>query len=164
MPLSTHPTKPSIESTPPPVIGRHVPSLFVPFSLVFVAFGQSVHVILNSNSDALAALHHAAVALSHISDLIWLLITLPINSPLTESAKRSTSSAHSYYYLPLFPMMLMWCTCLQKTRTLSINSTMFSSSGLHRMRCACVWIVSSTRNSSRYECFTILSSYPFFES
>ena len=53
MPVSTHPTKPSTESTPPPVIGRHVPSLFVRFSFVFVAFGQSVHFIFNSNSDAL---------------------------------------------------------------------------------------------------------------
>ncbi len=61
-------------------------------------------------------------------------------------------------------IMLMQSTCLQKTRTLSINSTMFSSSGLHRMRCACVSIVSSTRNYSRYECFAILSSYPFLES
>ncbi len=59
-----------------------MPSLFIRFSFVFVAFGQSVHFIFNSNFDALAALHHAVVALSHISDLIWLVITLPINSLL----------------------------------------------------------------------------------
>ena len=64
---------------PPPVIRRHVPSLFFVFLLFFVAFGQSVHFIFNSNSDAL---HHAAVALSDISDLMWLVITLPNNSLL----------------------------------------------------------------------------------
>ena len=39
MSVSTHPTKPSTESTestPPPVIGRHVPSLFVRFSFVLL--------------------------------------------------------------------------------------------------------------------------------
>ena len=69
---------------PPPVIRRHVPFLFVRFSFVFVAFGQSVNFIFNSNSDAL---HHAAVALSHISDLIWLVITLPNNSLLSTLSK-----------------------------------------------------------------------------
>ena len=38
-----------------------------------------MHFISNSNSDAL---HHAAVALSYISDLMWLVITLPNNSLL----------------------------------------------------------------------------------
>ena len=61
---SVHPPHETVDR----VIGRHVPSLFVRFFFVFVAFGQSVNFIFNSNSDAL---HHAAVALSHISDLIW---------------------------------------------------------------------------------------------
>ena len=43
--------------------------------------------IFNSNSDALAALRHAAVVLSHISDLIWLVITLPNNSLLSTAKK-----------------------------------------------------------------------------
>ena len=69
---SVHPPQETVDRVdppppPPPVIRRHVPSLFVRFSFVFVAFGQSVNFISNSNSDAL---HHAAVALSHISDLI----------------------------------------------------------------------------------------------
>ena len=67
---SVHPPQETVDRVDPPpspVILRHVPSLFVRFSFVFVAFGQSVNFISNSNSDAL---HHAAVALSHISDLI----------------------------------------------------------------------------------------------
>ena len=51
-------------------------------SNVFVAFGQSVNFISNSNSDSL---HHAAVALSHA--------TLPNNS-LLSTAKSSKSSTH----------------------------------------------------------------------
>ena len=47
---SVHPPHKTIDRVdPPPVIGRHVPSLFVRFSFVFVAFGQSVHFIFNTN-------------------------------------------------------------------------------------------------------------------
>ena len=99
---SVHPPHETVDRVdpPPPVIRRHVPFLFVRFSFVFVVFGQSVNFIFNSSSDAL---HHAAVALSHrgpISDLIWLVITLPNNS-LLSTARSSKSSAHlhSYYYI-----------------------------------------------------------------
>ena len=54
MSVSTHPPHENVDRVdPPPVIGRHVPYLFVRFSFVFVAFGQSVHFIFNINSDAL---------------------------------------------------------------------------------------------------------------
>ena len=74
-----HETINRVDPPPPPSYGVtcHLSS-FV-FLLFFVAFGQSVHFIFNSNSDAL---HHAAVALSYISDLMWLVITLPNNSLL----------------------------------------------------------------------------------
>ena len=69
----------------------------VRFSFVFVAFGQSVNFIFNSNSDAL---HHAAVALSHISDLIWLVMTLANNSLLpTAKSSKTSANLHSYYYI-----------------------------------------------------------------
>ena len=81
---SVHPPQETIDRVdpPPPVKRRHVPSLFVRFSFLFVAFGQSVNFISNSNSDAL---HHAAVALSHT--------TLPNNS-LLSTANSSKSSTH----------------------------------------------------------------------
>ena len=82
-----HETVDRVDPPPSPVIERHVPSLFVRFSFVCVAFGQSVHFIFNSNFDALSALHHDVVALSHISDLLWLVITLPINSLLPNLPK-----------------------------------------------------------------------------
>ena len=50
---SVHPPHETVERVDPPVIWRHVPSLFVGISFVFVAFGQSVHFIFNSNFDAL---------------------------------------------------------------------------------------------------------------
>ena len=75
----SHETTNRVDPPPPPSYGVtcHLSS-FV-FLLFCVAFGESVHFIFNSNSDEL---HHAAVALSHISDLMWLVITLPNNSLL----------------------------------------------------------------------------------
>ena len=74
----------------------------------------------------------------HLSSFVFLLFLLHSASLCT----LYSTLTPMHYYLPLFPMitliMLMWCTCLQKTRTLSINSTRYSSNGLHRMRCACV--------------------------
>ena len=84
---SVHPPQETVDRVdphPPPPPSNGVTchlSSFV-FLLFFVAFGQSVNFISNSNSDAL---HHAAVALSHA--------TLPNNS-LLSTAKSSKSSTY----------------------------------------------------------------------
>ena len=97
---SVHPPHETVDRVDPPPPPRHTASRAMShrsFFFCFVAFGKSVNFIFNSNSDAL---HHAAVALSHISDLIWLVITLQNNS-LLSTAKSSKSSAHlhCYYYI-----------------------------------------------------------------
>ena len=56
---SVHPPQETVDRvypppSPPPVILRHVPSLFVRFSFVFVAFGQSVNFISNSKLRCVA--------------------------------------------------------------------------------------------------------------
>ena len=78
-------------------------------SFVFLLFllpsaSESVHFIFNSNNSD--ALHHAAVALSHISDLIWLVIGLTLPNNSVKSSK-SSAHLHSYYYLPLLPMITL---------------------------------------------------------
>ena len=112
---SVHPPNETVDRVDSP-LPPHTASRVIclrSFFLCFVAFAQSVHFMVNSNSDTPCCCCSIPYTPPNNSLFYGGLLIF------TDYAKSSKSSAHlhSYYayYLPLFPMitlnMLMWCTC-----------------------------------------------------